>query len=845
MSTQPPTTTSVFKRINRNMNDNNPFLDTPARKAFKRRVESDTNSSYQSNVAMLSSTSSSDFVRRLSEGTHTFTRTTTAQSLPINNPHRLILTRVLPSNVNNGIITTTSLPISNSTTATSEEAPPPVQLAGKPYHGTVAASSNIAINRPTASRTPMVTTQDRDNHSFIVPSAPVSRRPEYKQQEQQEQHPSTTPKVPPNRQYFDQLAKSLESKSAPKLNLDLVLIEEESQTQKQHEPELDKEKSVGHIPSVDSTMMAFARKSIMQHSSVAPASIFRKLSNKPGPQPLTHSQARSLIDNTGNEDGNIVQSSITTKPKSTSANVSTSIFASVNDATTTNTVSSKDKDFADKQMAKTVMQECTRHWEPAGDLAFTFVSETKPTSTPSLASVITTRPLASEVPSSSRVFARSVLDLSNTNEPKIQRKFNLNTATSAAATNTASNSNTINQSTIKSIYPNKSHQPPSITTTLNNISSAAETKASTTVLRDVDMEMSEAEDKNISDVTPTPPTFNLREALRMDSARIKYQLPNLIASLSPPTSPRRRPTPYSVPSANDRESLRIRRMPKFKARPLNPKIFTGAGDLGLPKIQKPALTVPVSPVFSHRRRVKDAVAIGGLTKEKDVSTSVAAKRLRNMINSEVVKRKEQKQQTHEPLYPAGRQLLGARTAGTARPHPMRSQKEVLSSNKDSDADLGGISSGARRIEVVATRGQSVFGSTLNPIARTSTIIPSLEQTRPDVDAEDREPDVYSIRPAMSAAPAQTSNSSAISKIGEGIGVGMSKLRRPEARGITRPVPFKFATTELQKKRMIFQPTPSDYSLITSSSFGTTGKDNQNQSQNSSRGLSLEDLMPEA
>src|SRR5690606_42128766 len=72
-------------------------------------------------------------------------------------------------------------------------------------------------------------------------------------------------------------------------------------------------------------------------------------------------------------------------------------------------------------------------------------------------------------------------------------------------------------------------------------------------------------------------------------------------------------TLFRSPSAHDRDKLRsVRRMPQFKARPLNPKVFTSAGDLGVPRIQKQPLTVPVSPVFnSHSRtrikKTRDAV----------------------------------------------------------------------------------------------------------------------------------------------------------------------------------------------------------------------------------------------
>ena len=41
-------------------------------------------------------------------------------------------------------------------------------------------------------------------------------------------------------------------------------------------------------------------------------------------------------------------------------------------------------------------------------------------------------------------------------------------------------------------------------------------------------------------------------------------------------------------------------MSNFKARPLNRKIFDGTGDMGVPKLPRPPITVPKSPLFSKR-----------------------------------------------------------------------------------------------------------------------------------------------------------------------------------------------------------------------------------------------------
>lgn len=647
---------------------------------------------------------------------------------------------------------------------------------------------------------------------------------------------------------------------APKLNLGLVSVRgEEDEKLQDQDQDHEQQRPVEAVPPANSRMMDFARKSIMQHSAAAPGSIFRKLGNKAGSQQsLTHSQARSLISS--KNDGRILpDSSIASKPTPPVQPLAAT------KPTAETTVSPQDWTTAKRPKESMATKEIAKRWEPAGDLAFTFVPPPKPPSNPAAAAATpttTARPLTSEASASSHVFSRSVLDFSGSNEPKFQRKPALNvTTTLTAATPIVSNSSNVhsNNSFSKTIYPNnKAHQPPSMTAMLMGISSATEnrtpsttatTTKTTAATTDVDVEMDGGRTEGSGDSQRPSPAFDIRAALRMDSARTQYQLPSLIASLSPPPSPRRRPTPYSVPSANDREALRIRRTPGFKARPLNPKIFTGAGDLGLPKIQKPALTVPVSPVFSQRKRVKDVVVSEGLSKEKDVSASAAATRLKEMIGAGAVekqKRNQQKQQQDQTdrrqvISTGGRQQYGGRIVQPRVVHHAQTSRRDIGGSKGKDKNLGGggMGGGARRIEVagVGRGGQSAFESSLKPA---SLIIPSVDQTRPDVDIVDALGSDLGLHhhhhnhemPILSAAATG----------------GVSKLRRPiTAAGgaTTRPVPFNFATTELQRKRMLYQPTPSDYSLIATSASSSSGAVVGSGSlMGSTNGLSLEDLMPD-
>ncbi|KAF9143241.1 hypothetical protein BGX30_001017, partial [Mortierella sp. GBA39] len=645
-------------------------------------------------------------------------------------------------------------------------------------------------------------------------------------------HPSTTPKGPPNQHYLEQLAKSLESEPAPKLNLGLVSVRGEGEEGLQdQEKGQEQELPVVAVPPANSRMMDFARKSIMQHSAAVPGSIFRKLGNKAGSQQLlTHSQALVI------------------KP-------STAKVVSPQERMTTKR--------PNESTAAKEAKEIVNRWEPAGDLAFRFVPPPKPpTNPPAAATAPTTtpKPLTSETSTPSHVFSRSVLDFSGPSEPKFQRMPALNaTTTPAAATPISSNNSNVNSnnSFSKPIYPNKAHQPPSMTATLKDISSATEnrtppttatTTKTTAATTDVDVEMGNGGAEGSGDPQRSSPAFDIRAALRMDSARTQYQLPSLIASLSPPPSPRRRPTPYSIPSANDREALRIRRTPGFKARPLNPKIFTGAGDLGLPKIQKPALTVPISPVFSQRKRVKDVVVTEGLSKEKDVSSSAAATRLKEMIGAgamEKQKRKQQEQRQEQTgrqqlVSAGGRQQSGRRIVQPRIVHHAQTSRRDIGGNTGKGKSLGGggMGGGARRIEVagVGRGGQGGLESSLKPA---SLVVPSVDQTRPDVDVVGALGSDLGLHHYHHNHEMFTSSSAATGSV--------SKLRRPiTAAGgaTTRPVPFNFATTELQRKRMLYQPTSSDYSLIaTSTSSSSRAVVGSGSLMGSTNGLSLEDLMP--
>ncbi|KAF9404230.1 hypothetical protein BGZ94_004281, partial [Podila epigama] len=136
---------------------------------------------------------------------------------------------------------------------------------------------------------------------------------------------------------------------------------------------------------------------------------------------------------------------------------------------------------------------------------------------------------------------------------------------------------------------------------------------------------------------PQGPTFDLWDTQHEDSRRTLHE-PNRtsIPLKSTQSTAHQRSAPYKKPSVNERETLRAARKPGFRARPLDPKVFTSAGDLGVPRIKKLPLTVPVSPAFSKPRirTIATAVTNGSERGEPTVPT-----RQMNMMKKALLERR--------------------------------------------------------------------------------------------------------------------------------------------------------------------------------------------------------------
>ncbi|KAF8970506.1 hypothetical protein BGZ46_010490 [Entomortierella lignicola] len=773
--------------------DENPFLELPARKLHKQyhhennntnnKSSSGPSSSFPAFAASSTSTSKKPLIPyKYSTTTTPAVAAVTGIQAPSGKPQRLILTRVLASNSVArltstssdllGILASPSLPLSTSSTPT---------LISR------SAKAGVNLFTNTESKTSTTPSQSINSENMVDED---NREFSYSESNQ---HPSTTPKAPPSREYYDfirngmstsmrfdqRLQEADQDMEVQEQNQDsehnaLQQQQQQQQQQENHETESGTE---GSIP-VNSTIMAFARKSIMQHASSSPHSIFRKLSN--------NRKAASAINSinipTPKEKNSVDESQRDTAVKVSKLNSTTL-------PSTTFTFESKPKPLgpinSEKALTPTALLSTVTDTSTSASTgtrsadASVVVSSSLPTGSTATNSII-------NLPSS--IFNRGVLDLSQQTEPPFSRKHVM--------------SNITTQATIP--IPRDTIAKPQQNAPMETLSPRPSTPPARSNLHaslpapDSGMSMDFVGETDSSN-TREPVQFDLRSALRMDSARIQYKLPSLIASLSPPTSPKRRPSPYTVLSPNERDILRSRRMPRFKARPLNPKVFTSAGDLGVPRIQKQPLTVPKSPVFS-KPRVRNTIAESGIKKESVVNSATAL-RLKNMIKSEPPKRQT------------------AVSAGNLRD---RTNNQTTNSH-------GQVTGLAR-----SSSSPALSGAWSTPLS-----VPAVDQTRANINLGSiKGPPLRQETPSSaSVSRATTASIAGVTARADTRGQQrqLSKLRRP----VTRPAPFSFATTELQRKRMMFEPTPNN-ATVTTNSFKSKSNSRLLVSSSNST-LRLEDL----
>ncbi|KAF9924204.1 hypothetical protein FBU30_005799 [Linnemannia zychae] len=249
----------------------------------------------------------------------------------------------------------------------------------------------------------------------------------------------------------------------------------------------------------------------------------------------------------------------------------------------------------------------------------------------------------------------------------------------------------------------------------------------------------------------------------------------------------KRAAPYKILSVNEREILRASRGPGFRARPIDPKVFTKAGESGVPRVIKQPLTVPISPQFSKRLRTKAAAATTSTAAKSDSSLrlgkvrTTAFKRLVNITKPPI-------SDPHKTTLGPPLRGDGSNTATTTNAAMLTSRRKPITRPIPFTFATDKLHKDTRETANTTTVATSASDS--------SGILQREKDNETLVDTE---------------ASGQTAEK-AISKGASG--VLASRTRRP----LTQPVPFKFATDDILRRRhVMFQPrgTAGSTSLTTS------------------------------
>ncbi|KAF9537695.1 hypothetical protein EC957_007798 [Mortierella hygrophila] len=267
-----------------------------------------------------------------------------------------------------------------------------------------------------------------------------------------------------------------------------------------------------------------------------------------------------------------------------------------------------------------------------------------------------------------------------------------------------------------------------------------------------------------------------------------------------------RTAPYKVLSVNERETMRSSRVTGFRARPVDSKVFTMAGEFGVPRIVKLPLTKPVSPVFSKRVRSKttatETVAVLKSTTTTTKSSlpsgpvrTTAFQRLVNTTKPNQRKDADRGRQANGPNDGKGTVDTDKKTrqSSTASAVPPRSGDNA---NSHTTSSLLPVSSAplAPPVQETAT---TIYPSTTT--AQKPLSIGSSSLFRPPAMNLFRKttlgPPLRGNGPSATTAPVTAAPP--VARIPEKTSSGappVAHSRKPA----TQPVPFKFATDELRK-----------------------------------------------
>ncbi|KAG0267787.1 hypothetical protein DFQ27_008286 [Actinomortierella ambigua] len=515
-------------------------------------------------------------------------------------------------------------------------------------------------------------------------------------------HGSTTPKMTPNPKYFEVLSMS-QHEPAPKLDL-LGPAEDSSSASNLNDQDLcnkgqeeEEDPASTAAAAFSSTTLAFARKSIMRHARTKP-------------QTILQSVARAAEEHKGSPSYSTLLSVSTYAPRLESP-PSTSAASHIS-AATTSTAKGPGSFATNPPAVSSSINTTTSNREASASGQKNPGSSFRLT-TPAPVPVTVSEPVLAPISES-----RGVLDFSGRTDPaKVTAS-----ATSMAPINTRSEFS----------ESQEQHKKASVT---SGQSSAME------------------------EAGPSQSCFDLRAALLSESSRSTYGLPALTASQAPdPHTGFYKAAPYQVPSTKERQEMRANRRPGHKALPLNPKIFTSAGDLGVPRIPKAPLTVPRSPKFSkiRSRNITSAAAATTTGPTRTTFTNRAANLVRLGGQSDV----RPTQTRAAGISSATTQALMS-FAYTKPTPPPQTDTAAVSAQSETSNEL------PRRMEAFSTIH---------------------DRQAPKDDSRD----VQSHR-----APKNKTHD----------GPSMAGTYRPQVkRPLTQPIPFKFATDSLLRKRTAYEPT---------------------------------------
>ncbi|KAF9935160.1 hypothetical protein BGZ67_003552 [Mortierella alpina] len=254
-----------------------------------------------------------------------------------------------------------------------------------------------------------------------------------------------------------------------------------------------------------------------------------------------------------------------------------------------------------------------------------------------------------------------------------------------------------------------------------------------------------------------------------------------------------RAAPYKVPTVNERELLRSSRAPGFRARPVDPKVFTGAGDLGVPRIAKPPLTIPVSPKFSQRRvrNTATSATVSGTTAASSRLVNSTAKvnvQRRPAVRQQLHETSDSQRSAPESSDDAAKNTHNSTTwskrlAIPSAGHVRQVPPDVAAESNTESAHRPVFSSDKAASRSVTESSSRAFGLTTGLGARKSILGPPMHGDGPETAVS-----------SESGAPSSSMDNQTKASLPK----GHVSLRRP----LTQPIPFKFATNELLRRRHV-------------------------------------------